>query len=248
MAKLIGPFEIEGTFGTLTFYKTKFGNIVRAKGGISGNRIGKDPKFKLVRENNAEFSHVARAGKLLRHSILYAKAITTDSMVTSRLTKLLHSVKSQDTKSDHGNRKVSIGLTKAVGRQNLLNFNFNCEADLLKLLKIIPKVDLKNGQIVLNDFIPTLHLHAPEKATHVAFTGGMTRIDFDESTHETSLSGTITLPIDGKMKQVKLTPKHVPKGKGNVILFLALEFMQEFNGRFGKMGNSGCSMAIVGVR
>ena len=69
MAKLKSVIKIEGTLNELTFYKTQDGNLVRTKGGISGNRIANDPKFARTRENNNEFSSAAKSGKLIRNAL-----------------------------------------------------------------------------------------------------------------------------------------------------------------------------------
>ena len=45
MAKFDGIFNLEGTLKGMTFYKSKDGHMVRTKGGVSKERIAKDPAF-----------------------------------------------------------------------------------------------------------------------------------------------------------------------------------------------------------
>ena len=48
MAKFDGIFNIEGTLKGMTFYKSKDGHMVRTKGGVSKERIAKDPAFERM--------------------------------------------------------------------------------------------------------------------------------------------------------------------------------------------------------
>jgi len=65
MARQSSPFKFTGTIGDMSFYKSKDGHLIREKGGVSGERIKKDPKYQRTRENNAEFGNAAKAVKLI---------------------------------------------------------------------------------------------------------------------------------------------------------------------------------------
>lgn len=67
MAKQNGFLKVEGTLGDISFYKSKDRFLIRAKGGVSKERIMSDPAFKRTRENGTEFGMVAAANKLLRY-------------------------------------------------------------------------------------------------------------------------------------------------------------------------------------
>ena len=66
MGKLKSFIKLEGTLDGLTFYKSQDGYMVRTKGGVSKNRIMKDPAFKRTRENLSEFALNAKSGKFMK--------------------------------------------------------------------------------------------------------------------------------------------------------------------------------------
>lgn len=92
MAKNDGIIKIQGTLDNLTFYKSRDGNLVRTKGGISKKRIMKDPAFARTRENLSEFSNSAQSGKLLRMAVNELMQNAKDSRVTSRLVKVMSQI------------------------------------------------------------------------------------------------------------------------------------------------------------
>lgn len=69
MAQQKSIIKLRGTIGGISFYKSKDGYLAREKGGVDGSRIASDPAFARTRENGAEFSNSASAGKLLRDTI-----------------------------------------------------------------------------------------------------------------------------------------------------------------------------------
>ena len=69
MARQSGLLKIKGTIGGMTFYKSQDGDLVREKGGVSGDRIANDPAFVRTRENGEEFGAAGKAGKLLRDGL-----------------------------------------------------------------------------------------------------------------------------------------------------------------------------------
>lgn len=66
MPKQVGIFQIEGTLGNVTFYKSKEGYKVRKKGGVSKERMMTEPSYARTRENLSQFGLNAKAGKLVR--------------------------------------------------------------------------------------------------------------------------------------------------------------------------------------
>jgi hypothetical protein len=119
MAKYKSLFNLEGTLGEVNFYKGENGAYyIRSKGGVSKNRILKDPAFARTRENQSEFGSTATSGKQLRQAINSLTFDAKDSKVTSRLTKALSLVRNQDVTSAREQREVAIGLATATGEKN----------------------------------------------------------------------------------------------------------------------------------
>ena len=135
MAKFDGIFEIQGTMKGMTFYKTKDGLLVRAKGGVSKKRIMNDPAFQRTRENGSEFSHNAKMSQLLRRSIASLLPLAKDYRVSSRLSQTMSGIKNLDFESVRGQRKVAVGIVSESGKQLLRGFNFNANATFGSVFK-----------------------------------------------------------------------------------------------------------------
>lgn len=73
----------------ITFYVREGKMMARRKGGISKERMMKDPAFKRVRENQSEFSGAAKVGKALRLGMSSVIDHMSDSRVSARLTGLM---------------------------------------------------------------------------------------------------------------------------------------------------------------
>jgi hypothetical protein len=93
MAKFEGIFEIQGTMKGMTFYKSKDGLLIRAKGGVNKKRIMNDPAFQRTRENGTEFGQNAKMGQLIRRSIASLLPLAKDYRVSSRLSQVMSQVK-----------------------------------------------------------------------------------------------------------------------------------------------------------
>jgi hypothetical protein len=116
MAKSKGLLKIEGALDGMTFYKSQDGYLVRTKGGVSGKRIANDAAFARTRENMAEFSTCASAGKLFRAALRVLTASTSDTRLTARVTQLMTQIKNLDGVSARGERLVSVGLVTPEGK------------------------------------------------------------------------------------------------------------------------------------
>jgi hypothetical protein len=230
MAKLGGILKIEGTLDNMTFYKTKDGHLVRTKGGVSKERIQNDPAFVRTRENGAEFGASASAGKLLRTSIRNLLMRAKDSRVASRLTQSMTKVKNLDTTSDRGERKVSIGLATAEGKEILKGFNFNNQAIIGSVLFAPYSIDGATGEVTLTDLNPMNDIAYPSGATHVSLTSAYAKVDFETGENSIEISPAVNLPIDNTTATQTLVPPAVPSGTGNDFMLLLIEFFQEVNG------------------
>lgn len=230
MAKLGGIIKIEGTLDNLTFYKTKDGHLVRTKGGVSKERIQNDPAFERTRENGAEFGASASAGKLLRTSVRNLLMRAKDARVASRLTQAMTKIKNLDTTSSRGERKVSVGLATAEGKELLKGFNFNNKAIIGSVLFAPFSIDNTSGEIIFANLNPMNDIVYPSGATHVSLTSGVAKVDFETGENSIEISPTINLPIDNTTAAQTLAPNVLPTGTGNDVKLLLIEFFQEING------------------
>lgn len=229
MAVLTGLIKIIGTLDGLTFYKGKNGYLIRTKGGISKNRIQKDPAFKRTRENAHEFGLAATSGKILRHALAMLMRNTKDSTLPSRLMRKLMLIKNQDSISPRGQRNPAVGLTTPEGKFLLQNFDCNENAILAQVLRANYTVNTATGAISIPNFIPDTQLVAPLGATHVTLQSAFLNLDFTTGARDLQLSDPVNLPINLTPKDVALTPAAVT-GSGVTMILLQLSFFQEING------------------
>lgn len=230
MAKQEGIVKLTGTIGDITLYKTASGYKARQKGGNDASKIKSDPAFARTRENNEEFGTSASAGKLLRDTIRPLLMTSSDSFVTSRLSKTMAQIKNLDPTSARGKRNVGIGIHQSGAMDMLKGFNFNKRAILESMLFIPYSLNNASGEISISGLIPMTHLIAPQGATHVSFKGAWAKVDFAANTSDVSYSNVVSLPLNTNTSNVLLTPTASPAGSGTDFYFLNVEFFQQVNG------------------
>jgi hypothetical protein len=246
MARNSGLLKIEGTLGELTFYKSKDGFLVRTKGGISKSRIESDPAFSRTRENGKEFGQIARSGKVLRDAIRPLLLQAKDSRVTSRLVKVMASIKNVDGTSTRGNRTVFNGLATPEGKAFLKGFDFNNKATLGSILFAPLQIDVSTGTISFSDFIARNQLVAPSGSTHVSLLSAYASVDFTSEDSQLFLSDVVTLSVDDVTPQTfDLVPSSVPAGTGTKMILFLMSFSQEVNGSFYEMRNGAFNVLNV---
>ena len=229
MAKLKSLLKIEGTLGGITFYKTKDGNLVREKGGVSKEKILNDPRYARTRENMQEFSSSAKACKLLRDAISPLLSSAKDSGVNARLLKIMSAILKEDSTNMRGWRSPANGLLNATGKMMLKSFNFNIASPLSSILNKAFELDQTTGVISINDLVPMNNLSVPVGATHVGFSGAMLKIDFETRIYDCKLTNVQNIMINSVPSTITLTPANIPIGNGITICFLKIEFFQEIN-------------------
>jgi hypothetical protein len=229
MAKFDGIFEIQGTMKGMTFYKTKDGLLIRAKGGVSKQRIMNDPAFQRTRENGSEFSHNAKMSQLLRRSIASLLPLAKDYRVSSRLSQTMSWVKNLDFESVRGQRKVAVGIASESGKQLLRGFNFNANATFGSVFKSQYILDPVTGVVSIAGFSPSIHLGTPQGATHVSFSIGVCALDFETEEFETTYSERTNFSVGSGIQDFVLTPLTLPLISGTTMFYFLIEFFQEIN-------------------
>lgn len=248
MARQSGILKIKGTIGGMTFYKSQDGDLVREKGGVSGDRIANDPAFVRTRENGAEFGAAGSSGKLLRDSIRALMMNASDGRVTSRLTQTMTELLKLDTTSLRGSRTPAIGLAGAPGKALLKGFDFNINAILGSILFKPFAVNTTTGVITIPGLIPINDIAFPAGATHMTITGGYGNINFATGVSAVNLTNAVNLAINATSTNVTLTPTAVPAGTGIKVYMLKIEFFQMVNTvQYSLKNGSFNALAIVEV-
>ena len=230
MAKFEGIFEIQGTMKGMTFYKSKDGLLIRAKGGVSKKRIMNDPAFQRTRENGTEFGQNAKMGQLIRRSIASLLPLAKDYRVSSRLSQVMSQVKNLDYDSIRGQRKVAIGIESPEGKQLLKGFNFNLNAPFISVFKSEANLDTATGVVTISDFDPKIHLALPQGATHVGFSVAVSSVDFEKEVSETTFSPRSNFSVASGVQNFRLAPTAMPILVGKKMFYFLIEFYQEING------------------
>lgn len=230
MAKQISLLKVNGTLEDLTFYKSQDGLLVRTKGGVSRERIMNDPAFARTRENGSEFGHSANSGRMLRVAAGQLVFKVKDKRLSSRLLKLMSTIKNLDSSSARGERKVALGLQTAAGKELLKGFDFNSKATMSSVFTGTLDLDNATGAITVNSFVPEVQLRIPEGATHFSMQGAFLNLDFETGIRDISFSTEEVFPYGSTPVTAVLTPSFVPAGSGNQLYFLLIEYYQAVNG------------------
>ncbi|WP_291114663.1 hypothetical protein [Flavobacterium sp. UBA6135] len=230
MAKFEGIFEIQGTMKGMTFYKSKDGLLIRAKGGVSKQRIKNDPAFQRTRENGAEFSHNSQMGQLLRQTVSPLLRLAKDYRVSSRLNRVMSQIKNLDAVSERGERQVPIGIGTAAGKALLTGFDFNQNAAFRTVFRTPYSLDPVTGIVTVTDFQSEFHLGLPEGTTHASLSSAVVGIDFATRAYDTQYSNKVNFAISSGSQNITLTPVAMPIVTETQVYFFLIEFFQEING------------------
>lgn len=230
MAKQSGIIEIEGTVGSLTFYKTKDGSFVREK--TKSRKITND----RVKENMQEFAKAASAGALVRKTFATIINDIQDTYLVRRLSQELARVVKSDKVNPRGFRDVSEGDIEL-----LHGFELNSDIALSTALKTpyTAEIDRATGTMKVDvpAFVPGKLIVAPPAASHFKFTIAGAMINFETGEHLMALkAGDELLLTKTEGPAISLEVQLPVTGTAPLILALGLSFYQEVNGRFYSVG------------
>lgn len=247
MAKQKGILKFEGTIGGMTFYESQDGSLVREKGGVSGERIAKDPRFARTRENNEEFANAGKGGKYITDALRTLMKNVADNRVTGRLTKVMTDLVKLDAVNIRGKRVPAEGVKLDAGLAMLKGFNFNIKAIMGSILFKPYVLDKANGSVTINGLSPLNDIAWPLGATHfkLGFTVAIINLATGENKVVTSSTDYTELkpePIDrGLVLQM-------PEGEGIKLYILRIEFTQMMNNAHYSLKNGSYNaMSIIDV-
>jgi len=249
MARQKGVIAIEGKIDGLSFYKTKFGNIVRKTGGFNGERILKEAAYARTRENSMEFGNASKASSLLRRALKNMHYYMSDNLVSSRATQVMRKVIDFDATSERGKRSVSHGILHSDAKAILKGFNFNAQAVLNNVLIKPFTVNTETGVVTINELVPLTGIAFSDGATHVLFIGAWSKLNFDTGMYETLLTNVVDLPIDNTPSTITLTPTGpAPSITGTSVFALQIAFTQLVNGVHYSLNNGAYNcLCVIGV-
>jgi len=246
MAKLHGILKLSGSIDELSYYKTKFGYVVRRKGGFNSKRLKKDKAYVRSRETASEFGNCSRLGKLIRDGFKMCIKQKGDQLLSSRLNSVLIKIKNLDAVSARGKRSVTKGLETSEGLKLLRGFDFNTEAHLTRILKRAVKVDTGDKHIKIKGLVPKKDLVFPKGASHFSITGGIARINPEDLSCQVAPMTEMVLALNGKAEEILLVAEEVLTGrKGFDLYFIGISFLQEVSGKRLALNNERYTAACI---
>ncbi|MES2812695.1 MAG: hypothetical protein V4670_09515 [Bacteroidota bacterium] len=224
MAKVIAPFQIQGTLDDLNFVITADGtNYVRMKGttGVTAAEFKNNPIFDRIRNHGKEMGYCAQKGKIFG---LLAKAFTDRAKEVSsagRINQLLLALLAEDTLHPKGQRT----LEEALKSVDALNYFVGFEANKLRPLTQVLKTDYQyaNHQITL-EIHPATQIAWPEAEANQLHLALATSVwDYQHNTFETHYSPEIILSKEHEATSVILKAA-TPTGSGITLTYLFVGF------------------------
>ena len=159
--------------------------------GVDGERVKKDPVYKLTRLCAGEFGLAAKLGKLIRSALLPGTGIKNSA---GRLTGELLKSLGADEETLIGDRDFSTAQF-----HNMAGFNFNGQTALHQSMnmQITTEVDAGRGQVTVNmpPFTPAHSITAPEGITHCRIYTITVAVDLAQQDFERTIKRTTIIPI-----------------------------------------------------
>jgi hypothetical protein len=248
MAKQKGIIKLEGTIGDITFLKTRDGHIAKEKSSIPANRIATDPAFQRTRENNAEFGHAGKTGKLIRNAFRAQIQKASDSKMVSRLTREMMRVIQLDSTNSRGQRSVLDGETEILAG---FDFNVNGKLSTTLFAPYTASMNRVTGavSIAIPPFVPADMVAAPAGSSHFRIFAAVSKISFEDFIFDSITQESGVLPWDNvPTAAINLAFSVTPNAVQPLFLVLGIEFMQRVNGIDYPLKNGGFNaLAIVKV-
>lgn len=237
MAKLKGPLKIEGTLGDISFYKQNGQYYARNKGGVSADRIKKDPRFARTRENLAEFGRANSATKLLRKAFRLGLHKVKDPRLSNRLMPVLMKVLHADTTHVRGERVILGAHLSGV-----LNFQFSKLIGFDSSFFLEPGVttDLTAGtaQVSWPSFNPPLDMVVQQEATHARLFSVAALVDFENAKAQGQLLASSEIALTAAVIPAQNQDFTFAANAGlSLFVCVGVEYLQELNGVYYPLQN-----------
>lgn len=248
MAKQKGIFPLSGNIGGVNFYFLKGEPVARAAGGgFNGKQIRNSPKMVRVRENMSEFGWCSTLKKELRLALLPFYTAHNDPTLHGRMMRLLQEIKTHDTVSARGQRRVGVGMQTEAGRQLFADFAFSPKRRFAELIGAMGRFDADSLGYSVSGF-SAASMQFPAAATHTEVLYGVLRFDFDSLDHSLAMAPALLFTADAAPADFVLVPETLPEGEGIRIAFGCVRFYQEVNGNMVALGDlNGFGLGVLGI-
>lgn len=242
MAKQAGVITLNGSVGTLSFYKTKDGYLAREKGGVSKSRIMNDPRFARTRENLKEFADNASSAKLFRDALRPVIAKIGDKRLSQRITQVMMKILQSDLVNNRGERMVR------AGDWNLLkDLELNAASSLGSTLFLeITYTDSPTAwDVAIPAFVPQDFVAVPKGATHLRIAATGVGLDFASGGRVVQTAVSSLLPVIDPALAISLSVNKETLIGAHKVFVLSVEFVQVVNGSEYSINNGAHNAAKI---
>lgn len=230
MAKQKGIVRLVGTLEGINFYERKGVAVARkAGGGFTSKAIKNKPSMQRVRENSSEFGRCSTVKKEFRLGLMPFLLDVRDGSLHGRMVQLFQKIKTLDVVNIRGSRTVAQGMTTAMGRKLLTDFEFTP-------LCSVPRVLKGNAHFEWNTFtysftgFDSSTVVWPQGASHLRVQLGLLCFDFESLTSTLYSSDPLFIDADSLTTDFILNLTEPPIASGTRIAVLGLRFYQEVDG------------------
>ncbi|MCO4293801.1 hypothetical protein NF867_13095 [Solitalea sp. MAHUQ-68] len=248
MTKQHGLIKLEGTIEDISFYKRNGTYCARRKGGVSGNRIARDPSYARTRENNNEFGRAGKASKLIRQSLgSLLQPYNTRNLHTRLVTLLLRIIKTDNIHA-RGQRTIQNG---ELGFLQGFEFNEDCQLGTTIYVAYGTSIDRATGilTVQLPELKPISDLVSPSGATHFQLVMAGMAPNFDNLSSEVQSTRSAFLSLTNSIAAAQiLTVTLTNFSDFPLVQILGIEFFQEVNGQYYPLNSfSFNALKLIGV-
>ena len=249
MAKQKGILPLVGTLGGVNFYYLNGKAVARkAGGGFNGKAIKSKASMQRVRENGSEFGHCSRVNKVFRQALQPFYSGYTFTHFHSRLMTLFTRLKTLDSTSARGERRVGLGVGTATGAQLLCDFEYTPDCRLHTVLPFPFSMDWGTYTFSISDFDVTQVVFSPG-ATHLVLQFGVLDFDFDTLAYHLHLADAVVLSKTFSDTSIHMTPTTFPNGSGTVLAVCGVRYYQEVGGvKYLLNSKNSVGFEVVGVQ
>lgn len=246
MAKQAGILPLIGTLGGVNFYYRKGVPTARAAGGgFNREAIKHSPTMKRVREQNTEFAHCSKLNKHFKLSIKPLLSDYKDGTLHYRLMQLFTKIRDCDTVSEHGKRRVHLGLQTEFGKRLLQDFRFTPKRS--HLLPCDYTFDWDSLSLRVKGF-QVKHIKFPEQADFMTISLGVLQFDFEQLIYSDLNINSIIIEKDFKGSALSLDCPDIPSGNGSLLVLARTAFYQKIGDRdYILPGGDGIGIEVVGI-
>ena len=249
MAKQKGIVRFVGTLEGINFYERKGVAVARkAGGGFTGEAIKNNPSMQRVRENSSEFGRCSTVKKAFRLGLMPFLIDVRDGSLHGRMMQLFQKIKVLDIVNTRGSRTVGQGMTTALGRKLLSDFEFTPLCNVPQILGGNAQFDWNNYTYSLNGF-DIQSVVFPKGANHCSVQLGLLCFDFDTLASTLYKSDPFFMGSDFTDTSFTLPLPELPIATGVQIAVLGLRFYQAVDGELYAFNEErSVGLEVLGVK